>query len=697
MTIVKSKIVFIAILMMSLTVSMAHATWEVEQIESGADDGFITETGVKWFDTTWIELKNRAISLTSYYAFRDVNIPEEAIILNAYLQFTAPSPVTFPAAESLDVTIYGLKTGDLTSWDPTPDLESEPFTTTFTNFDTTNMSAGISINVTVTDQVNEIYGMNAWTNGNDMGFRVVSVFVDDHLATRYQESYDNSPLDSMKLYIEYTEATNTTFYYKGYKIAKGSGNLNQTATVSDLTNGNKTLWQWDSKTKDENFNQTIVPLVHGANSNYDTIKVVGENVYILANPELDFTRILWLETPDNGDTFTANITIFDGAGTQEYYSQTYQDGTFHIAYTVPGGEVYYNNVTRLLNGSWGAYYPGLGLEIASHNSVFAPQVVVSPTNNTIYVAYSRGSITANVIKTQLPVMAGNGFWDVATNTAVTGSRSEVRVSEDGTVFWIIWDQGADVIRLYKNTGAWTDDPWFLRSSATTVETYKGSTIGALSSLSPLEYIVVGSTDLVGGITFPQAHIFDLTSSGVAEYQGTVTGPTQSSFSIPYTNSSGIVVLLIDRATLGVYEVLPDWLGDLDQFAWSEFFIKETSHGLAMTGRDPILGSTPSGYTVTLNGTLIGTFDTIEEAEAAIDDIEGQTPDDPNPPGTEWDDEGFGALTRFNMRFVLFLVGWFLIITPLIIMAVRSWPMKVYLIFVICIALGFALQWSIGSI
>lgn len=695
MTKVKSRIIFVSILLMALTVSMAHATWEVEQIESGPDDGFITETGVKWFDTTWIELKNRAISLTSYYAFRGVNIPEDAIILNASLQFTAPHPVTFPAAESLDVTIYGLKTGDLTSWDPTPDLESEPFTTTFTNFDTTNMSNGIKINVTVTNQVKEIYDMNAWTDGNDMGFRVVSVFFPSGLATRYQESFDNSPLNSMKLYIEYTEATNTTFYYKGYKIAESEGNLTQTATVSDLTSGDRKLYQWDSKTLDADFDQTNVSLNHGANINYDTIKAVGSKAYILANPVLDLTRILWLETPDNGDTFTENITIYDSGSTQEYYSQAYHDGTFHIAYTTVGGEVYYNNVTQLLNGSWTAYYPGLGLEIASHASVSAPQVAINPVNNTIYVAYSRGT-TANIIKTQLPVMFGNGFWDVATNNLVTGARSEVRVSENGTVTWIIYDNGADAIRFYQvGAGSWTDVPWILRGFDTTVETYCGSAIGLISTT---EFVVVGSVDFVGGIGYPQSHTFNLGTFGVTEYQGNVSNPTQTSWCIPYARSDGQVRLIINRQTLGVYEVPANWLGSWIQIFWQAWNIKGTTHSLAMTGRDPLLGAgAGNGYIVTLNGTLIGEFDTIEEAEAAIDDIEGQTPDDPNPPGTNYPDDGFGELTRFNVRFVLFALGWFLIIAPLIIMVIKPWPLKIYLVFVVCIALGFALQWTIGSI
>ena len=144
---------------MAFTVSTVQATWEVNQIVSGPDDGFITETGVKWFDTPWVQVKSRSVSLTSYFAFRGVDIPPNATIINATLQFTAPGPVTFAPNASLDVTIYGLKTGDLTSWDPTPDLESEPSTLALTNWDATPLSNNAQINVTVTDQVKEIYDM----------------------------------------------------------------------------------------------------------------------------------------------------------------------------------------------------------------------------------------------------------------------------------------------------------------------------------------------------------------------------------------------------------------------------------------------------------------------------------------------------------------------------------------------------------
>ena len=98
-----------------------------------------------------------------------------------------------------------------------------------------------------------------------------------------------------------------------------------------------------------------------------------------------------------------------------------------------------------------------------------------------------------------------------------------------------------------------------------------------------------------------------------------------------------------------------------------------------------------------NGTLIGVFDSLEDAEEAIDDIEGQTPDDPSPPGTTYPDDGFGQLTRFNMRFYIWMIGWILIFIPPLAMAYKTYPFQFYLVFFIVEVFGVSLLWSIASI
>lgn len=592
MTKVKSKIVFMAILLMALTVSMAHATWEVEQIESGPDDGFITETGVKWFDTTWIELKNREISSSSYYAFRGVNIPEDAIILNASLQFTAPHPYTFPAAESLDVTIYGLKTGDLTSWDPTPDLESEPFTSSFTNFDVTNMSAGISINVTVTNLVKEIYSLNAWTNGNDMGFRVVSVAVDSGLAQRYQESFDNAPLDSMKLYIEYTEATNTTTYYKGYKIVSSS-----VAT------------------------------------------------YGLDNPDF------WIEKPITTvgtGIDRKNVTTWDAwfihngiYGEPFDYVEPYQEGMFECNQHDASIDI---SQVRSPLGSWG---------------IFDTQYDSYGTGVTLYMLGDVGGtlpINGNLGVLNTVGHAWSGTW------STRNSNNQPAV---GLLLKAVDNVTASLTPIATN---------ILVSSAV------DSTVQDLpeDNYYLIKTQIVQFFDYWMGSQYQFGYINDIFSFDVATGDIVDLGRANIYFNTSnMANDMECLNLFVDYGQ----GVSGDWV-----------------HHQMLRGWNAEISYEP--YTVyDENGTLIGGFDTLEDAEAGIDAIDdvGQTPDDPNPPGTNYPDDGFGELTRFNVRFVLFLVGWFLIIAPLIIMVVKPWPMKVYLAFILCIALGFALQWTLGSI
>ncbi len=704
MTKVKSKMVFVTILMVALTGSTVYAqssTWEVEQIESGPDDGFITETGVKWFDTTWIELKNRAISLSSYYAFRGVDIPDNVTILNASLQFTAPHPFTFPAAEILDVTIYGLKTGDLTSWDPTPDLESEPFTNAFTIFDAQNMSAGIKINVTVTDQVKEIYGLSAWTDGNDMGFRVLSVFVDDHLATRYQESFDNSPLDSMKLYIEYTEANSTTTYYKGYSI-----------TISTLGTG--AALTWNDGTDDEMIlttaDGTDYKSVSASGYNVlapDNVVTVGTDIYMIhLNPNSPWNSTL-RKTTDRGDTWEklGNINGNPGsAAIGDIGALAYDtDDTIYIGYGF--GFDTYCKIFTISNQS-------LSSGFMVHDGGFNNHEVRAywdAANDVIWFTRYGGTPGSSTRRPTI-IRKYNDVWE-SFNWESDNRNSDVTWA-NGKMYWVYFDYSL------------TSSQWALRMlrldnfTDLTNWTAVGGTVGGLNRYngkfdvgtwtpSDTGYPVVSMERLLAsGDTYVYQNRWDGASWDTWVYNQTGFEPNPlPDFRSPkmyYQSDGDLMMALVVVPSGGSTLIYNDWTHfQTSESAPGSTIIKSTGHSMDYIGGDmfPFTGGQTVFTVYDENGTLIGTFDTLEDAEAGIDAIDGvgQTPDEPNPPGTDWAEEGFGELTRFNTRFVLFLVGWFLIIAPIIIMVVRPWPMKVYLIFVLCIALGFALQWSIGSI
>jgi hypothetical protein len=113
--------------------------------------------------------------------------------------------------------------------------------------------------------------------------------------------------------------------------------------------------------------------------------------------------------------------------------------------------------------------------------------------------------------------------------------------------------------------------------------------------------------------------------------------------------------------------------------------------------------TPSGWTVKddndndVNNTCIQNAQTLEEIKACIDNILDTDPHDPNPPLTDYPPDGWGALTRFNLRFYIWLTGWICIWAPLFGMAWRRYPLNYYGIFFITMLLGLGLLWSIGTI
>lgn len=544
----RSRIIFMALIVMAFTVSAVHAqnsTFEVVQVDSGPDDLYISDTGNKFTFTPWVQLKSKSYGLTAYFAFRGVDLPANATILNATLEFTAPPPTTFAPNATLDVTIYGLKTPDLTSWDPAPDLQSQPSTNTATIFDVTPLSFGAQINVTVTDQVKEIYDMYSWISGNDMGFRIRSVLDPSILSDRYQQSYEYDPNKSLKLYIEYVEENSTITYYKGYSIQSGP-----TCEIQNFTS---------------------------------------------------YTEI------DDGDKFTVENSSF--------VNFTFAD---------------YKSVEQH------KLYKDMPLGIQDFDF-----------NISMYVTQMQGSSSVN-IRGALMVFSDNQ--SIADPEILDNSGDFMGIKILGDPNPLKWElefriRSGDEIQHNTNTTGFLDvDTWYYL----TIERQgpqlwcRAYTDEARTVLAGISYVVLNNPVTFGapGETF---YAFSNWGQG---FGPVFTGLYLKDFNLCYDTG--------------------------------EFIVRD-----------------PNGTLV--NSTCIDLAVTIEDVKACIDTIVGQTPDDPNPPGENWPDDGFGVLTRFNFRFVLFGVGWFLIIVPLMIMAVKSWPLKIYLIFLLCMALGFALQWTIGSI
>jgi hypothetical protein len=89
---------------------------------------------------------------------------------------------------------------------------------------------------------------------------------------------------------------------------------------------------------------------------------------------------------------------------------------------------------------------------------------------------------------------------------------------------------------------------------------------------------------------------------------------------------------------------------------------------------------------------------MEAIEACIDaELNGTDPDNPNPPGTDYPQDGKGVLTRFNMKFWIWLIGWVCIIAPCLRIASGGLPIEYYYGYAIMILTGFALIWSVAGI
>lgn len=106
---------------------------------------------------------------------------------------------------------------------------------------------------------------------------------------------------------------------------------------------------------------------------------------------------------------------------------------------------------------------------------------------------------------------------------------------------------------------------------------------------------------------------------------------------------------------------------------------------------PLYNQTPP------NPTCLSLAVTLEDVKACIDAVQGSDPQDPNPPGTNYPPDGPGALTRFNVRFWIWLIGWICIIAPLMKMVQGNLPIHYWYGFAILILTGIALVWSMANV
>ena len=126
---------------------------------------------------------------------------------------------------------------------------------------------------------------------------------------------------------------------------------------------------------------------------------------------------------------------------------------------------------------------------------------------------------------------------------------------------------------------------------------------------------------------------------------------------------------VNQTTSGTFSPVPN-VNDLDtEFAmgptWGNSANRDWESGL----RHSILDNGDSWTVTDENGTTVfDGLDSYDDALEEIDNILGADPEDPNPPGEEWDETG--PFTRFRTRLYILLMGFGLLFGPLFYFAMR---------------------------
>jgi len=180
------------------------------RISSGLDDAEQIQDGSMYFNSTDIELtfddnpnENRG-NQTVGLRFPNLQIPQGAIVSNAYLQFT----VDEANSEATSVTI---RAEDVNNSSPFADVFNELTTRTTTSASTVwnNIPTWSTIGLAGADQrtpdlsaiIQEVTDRSGWQRGNALSFII------DGSGQRTAESYDGSPGQAALLCFEYNSCT----------------------------------------------------------------------------------------------------------------------------------------------------------------------------------------------------------------------------------------------------------------------------------------------------------------------------------------------------------------------------------------------------------------------------------------------------------------------------------------------------------
>ena len=690
------KAVLIAILITAIGAGVVQADWETRRVNDDYDDLMITTTGGVFQTSSWIEVVGGQADLFNYYAFRSISLPNNSVIDNAYLEFEAPFPWNYN--QSCPVTIYGLKVGDLTSWNPVPSFGGIPKTTSYKNWDAYDLISSHKINVTVTDIVQEIYDQYAWENGSDMGFQIQALAVSG--GQRFQVAHDGDSTKALKLYIEYSEGTvGTDYYYKGYKIQNLTAGVLMSFDWVDSTDGNSRVTTMDGTDYEtHNISMTL-------SSSPDNIVSIGAEIYMVhVNETSPFNKSLFVSS-DRGLTWTNKGEVSAGAGTlqqQRGNALSYDGaGTIHIGFNEALDNWYrnYTIATETMNGATmiydGAYFIGEMRAYWSQNTIWFTRYGGDPA----------GSLQQSSV-----IRRYNGVWEERTDpydTAFAGTRiGDITWAQD-RMYWFIMDYQAVVsnrriycyeLQNYSDFTTWIPlgDNGFPEYAppAGGVNTFEMGTwnndpvVSVERTVSGDEYIY--SYRWNAGPETWDSYLYNMTLTPTAEFH---------SPKMYYEEDDLMMGLIVEIA--GGYSLI---YNDFTHFQTPELsptiVSKATGHTMQYLGGDMFPYSSSGGWNVSIGGVLfnntcIQNAVTLEDIQACIDAYLNDTdPFDPDPPDSHYPDhESFG---RFDIKFYIWIIGQTLIFAPSIAIAWRRFPLIYYTYFAIMIIMGLGLLWSLSG-
>jgi hypothetical protein len=707
-----SRAILIAILITAFGVQLVQADWETRRVNDDYDDLMILTTGGVFQTSPWVQVVGGSVDLFNYYAFRSISLPNNSVINSAYLEFEAPFPWNYN--QSCPSTIYGLKEGDLTTWNPLPDVGGMAKTTSFTNWDAYNLISSNKINVTVTDIVQEIYDQFSWYDGNDMGFQIQTIAVSG--GQRYQIAHDSNSAKALKLYINYTQGTvGSEYWYKGYK-------------VENVTAGTTMSFDWHDSTDVE----LRITTIEGSPPNYEThnfsiynqiapdnIVSVGGDIYkVIHNPNSPWNTSLFVSS-DRGATWTNKGEVTAGAGimtSAQCVALSYDEaGTIHIAQGV-GWDVYYRNYT-VSSGNFSA------LEMIYDGGYNRHEIrALWDDVNDIPWFVTYGGKPTGSLRNPVVMRRYNGSWENWRNeydTAWSGSRENDIYWANGRMYWMCLDyQGAVSSRAiysyelqnFSDITSWVPIgdqafPQYLKSPAT-----QYGVLAFEVGITDTGDFCIAVERQTGTEEFVYLYEWDEVGLTWDVWNYNLTGfhpASQPQFHAPkmfFDSNDELNMGLIVEQDSGYSLVYNDWT----HFKTSEstpptVVAKATGHGMNFLGGDMnpySLGV--SGWVVTPppNGTTpnpdcIANAVTLEDIQACIDDALNDTdPFDPDPPASNYPEHEY--FDRFSIKYYIWVIGQLCIIAPSVAMAWRRFPLHYYFIYLLTILVGFGLLWSLSG-